>query len=280
MTHEFGKVMKSAEPSTPVQITGLSNVPIAGDHFLAFVDDKEAKDIAQKRTLTALSKKNVSALPTTLDGVLQAMSNNKEKKIPLILKADTQGSVEAIKAALEKIEVKGVELLIVRAAAGDITESDVILAQASSAIVLGFNVKANALAMSKAKEAKTEIRLYDIIYRILDDVKLAMQGLQVPDLVEVVYGKATVTQLFKSTAAGTIAGSIVSTGFIKAHSKVRVYRRDKMILETSIASLKRFKDDVKSVQTGYDCGIVLEDNKDIQVDDVIESYGFEAKKNG
>ena len=280
MTNEFGKVMKSAEPSTPVQITGLSNVPIAGDHFLAFVDDKEAKDIAQKRTLTALSKKNVSALPTTLDGVLQAMSNNKEKKIPLILKADTQGSVEAIKAALEKIEVKGVELLIVRAAAGDITESDVILAQASSAIVLGFNVKANALAMSKAKEAKTEIRLYDIIYRILDDVKLAMQGLQVPDLVEVVYGKATVTQLFKSTAAGTIAGSIVSTGFIKAHSKVRVYRRDKMILETSIASLKRFKDDVKSVQTGYDCGIVLEDNKDIQVDDVIESYGFEAKKNG
>lgn len=280
MTNEFGKPLKEAGPSTPVVVTGLSEVPTAGERFIAFESEKEAKQVAQKRMLTAISRNSVKRDPLTLESLFAKLGDGTVPHIAVILKADSQGSVEAIKASLDKISIEGASLSIVRAAAGEITEGDVILAEASNAVILGFTTKANQLAIAKAKEAGIEMRFYTVIYRLLDDMEMAMKGLLKPIMREVVYGRATVTNLFKSSAVGTIAGAMVNEGKIKSRSHARLYRNEELIADTTIASLKRFKDDVKEVGTGFDCGIVLSDAKEIQIDDVIESYGSEEVKNG
>lgn len=280
MTNEHGKSVKEADPSTPVAVTGLSEVPTAGDHFIAFESEKEAKQVAQKRTLTALSRRNFSRPVLSLDNMFERLESGQNPKVAVIIKADTQGSVEAIKASLDKIKIEGVELAIIRGAAGEISEGDVILAEASNAVLLGFNTKANSMAISKAKEEGVEMRFYTVIYRLLDDIQMAMKGKLKPVMHEVVFGRAVITQLFKSSAAGIICGSMVTEGTIKNRAKVRLLRKNELISETTINSLKRFKDDVKEVSSGYDCGIVLEKVKDIMVDDVIECYGEEEIKNG
>ncbi len=278
MVNEYGKSVKAALPATPVSVTGLSEVPVAGDHFIAYVNEKEAKQVAQKRTLTQLSHQNFQR-NFSVDSFFKTVTASEKPRINVIIKADSTGSVEAIKASLLKLEVGEVEINVVRGAAGEVSESDVILAQASTALILAFNVKANALANDKAKDSGVEIRTYNIIYRLLDDVVLAMKGKLLPVYEEVIYGHATVTQLFKSSAAGTIAGCMVTDGSIKSKAQVRVIRGGKKVIyETEIVSLKRFKDDVKEVKTGYDCGIVLKDNKDIKIDDVYEVFGQEIKK--
>jgi len=279
MVNEYGKSVQVAPPSTPVSVTGLSDVPVSGDHFIAYESEKEAKQMAQKRALTDLSKQNYQK-EITLDSYFAKITSVEKPRLNLIVKADSTGSVEAIKSALTKIDVSGVDVNIIRGAAGEVSESDVILAQASSAVILAFNIKTNPLAISKAKEEKIDIRSYDIIYRLIEDVEAAMKGKLLPVYEEVIYGHATVTQLFKSSATGIIAGCIVSDGTVKSRSKVRVMRKNNVIQDTSIVSLKRFKDDVKEVGTGFDCGIVLKDNDDIKVDDVFEVYGEEVKKNG
>ncbi len=276
MTNEFKKSVNNAVPSTPVVITGLQEVPEAGDPFQAFSSEKEAKLIAQKRQMKALSQEKAQGLSIT--NLFDKIKEGEMEVINIIVKADTEGTVQAITDSLSKIEVDGVSTKIIHAASGDVTEGDIILASASSALVLAFNVRSSALVLDKAKELGIEIRNYDIIYKLLEEMEQAMLGKLKPEYVEVTYGQAVVKATFKASKVGVIAGSLVTEGKVIRGSMVKILRGKEVVFEGHLTSLKREKDDVKEVQQGFECGIVINGYKDVQVDDVIISSGMEEKR--
>ena len=276
MTNEFKKSVNDAVPSTPVVITGLQEVPEAGDPFQAFSSEKEAKLIAQKRQMKALSQEKAQGLSIT--NLFDKIKEGEMEVINIIVKADTEGTVQAITDSLSKIEVDGVSTKIIHAASGDVTEGDIILASASSALVLAFNVRSSALVLDKAKELGIEIRNYDIIYKLLEEMEQAMLGKLKPEYVEVTYGQAVVKATFKASKVGIIAGSLVTEGKVVRGSMVKILRGKEVVFEGHLTSLKREKDDVKEVQQGFECGIVINGYKDVQVDDVIISSGMEEKR--
>lgn len=276
MTNEFKKSVNNAVPSTPVVITGLQEVPEAGDPFQAFSSEKEAKLIAQKRQMKALSQEKAQGLSIT--NLFDKIKEGEMEVINIIVKADTEGTVQAITDSLSKIEVDGVSTKIIHAASGDVTEGDIILASASSALVLAFNVRSSALVLDKAKELGIEIRNYDIIYKLLEEMEQAMLGKLKPEYVEVTYGQAVVKATFKASKVGIIAGSLVTEGKVVRGSMVKILRGKEVVFEGHLTSLKREKDDVKEVQQGFECGIVINGYKDVQVDDVIISSAMEEKR--
>ena len=277
MTNEFNKAVNIATPSTPVSVTGLDGVPEAGEQFCAFSSEKEARSIAEQRQLKAAQNATNENQGVTIANIYDKISSGEITNLNLIVKADTDGTMQAICDSIKKIDVEGVKANIIHAGSGDVTEGDVILASASSAILLTFNVKANALVVSKAKEEHVEIRSYNIIYKLLEDLEQAMLGQLKPVMKEVVYGHAEVKMTFKASKVGMIAGCTVRDGLIKRSAKVRVLRDNQILLDAPLTSLKIGKDDVGEVKAPLDCGIVIDGYKDIQVGDIIESYGMEEE---
>lgn len=276
LKNDKGEQITSAVPSEPVEITGLDGVPSAGDRFMCFESEKEAKSIAvlRKQEDRARSLKSGSV---SLDDLF-AKINEGLKEINVIIKADVNGSAEAVKNSLSKIEVEGVKINIIRSSVGAITESDIVLAKASSAIIIGFNVRPNKTIKDKASLEGVEIRLYDIIYKVVEEMEAAMRGMLDPEFEENILGSAEIRQIFKFSKVGNIAGSSVSDGTIKRSSQARVIRDGVVIYDGKIGSLQREKDTVKEVKKGYECGITIENFNDIKVGDIIESYEIVEKK--
>lgn len=271
LRNDQGKEITEAEPSKPVEITGLSDTPEAGDKFMAFETEKEAHNISEQRKVAARLKDNNSNEAVTLDDLFSKIGEGL-KEINIIIKADVHGSSEAVKNSLEKIEVEDVRVKVVRSSVGSITESDIVLAKASNAIIIGFNVRPNNSIRDYAKENGVEIRLYDIIYKAVEEVEAAMKGMLEPVYEERVLGTADIRQLFKFSKVGTIAGSYVSDGIIKRDAKARIIRDGVVIYDGNIGSIQREKDTVKEVKKGLECGITIENFNDIKVGDVIEAY--------
>ena len=278
MTNEYKKTLKIATPSTPVAITGLSEVPVAGDHFMAFPDEKQARAIAEKRRLVKEETSRKGSAAQSLDDLFNRIHEGETQTINVIVKADNSGSAEAVKASLEKIAVKGIKINVLRSSAGAITESDILLASASKAIIYGFNVRPDGNLRQKAEEAGVEIRLHRIIYALLEEIEAAAKGMLKPEMVESITGQAEVRHLFRISKVGTIAGCMVTTGSIKSKSELRLIRQGVVVFEGKIASLKRMQDDVKEANTGYECGISLENFNDLKEGDIIEGYEMIAKK--
>ena len=277
MKNDLGQDVVSAGPSTPVEITGLQGNPEAGDKFMSFESETQAKEVAEKRKLIArdqkFKKENIS-----LDSLFQAIDEG-TKEINIILKTDVKGSEEALKNSLQKIEVKGIKINIIRSDIGTITESDVVLANASNAIIIGFNVAPSPQTKEMAKEYSVDIRLYNIIYKAIEDMEAAMQGMLDPEFEEKIFGRAEVRKIFTFSKVGKIAGSYVTDGLIKSNSKIRVIRDGIIIHDGNIAGLQRGKDSVKEVKKGFECGITLESYSDLKEGDILESYDMvEVKK--
>lgn len=277
MTNEFNKMLKSAGPSTPVSVTGLSGVPVAGDRFMAFADEHEAREAAEKRAQALIGQNNTGV---SLADLAQSAANGESQNINLIVKADTQGSAEALKASLEKIDVPGAKLSILHCSSGDVSQGDLVLASASHAIVLAFSVKVSASIKDMAKADNVEIREYNIIYKLLEDIEAAMRGTLAPVFEEVIYGHCEVRSLFKASKVGQIAGCYVTDGKITNTSEIRVFRNKELVLKTHLTSLKRFKDDAKEVNLGFECGLTISDKFDLQEGDLLEAFGQEEVKNG
>lgn len=277
MTNEFNKMLKSAGPSTPVSVTGLSGVPVAGDRFMAFADEREAREAAEKRAQALIDQNNTGV---SLADLAQSAANGESQNINLIVKADTQGSAEALKASLEKIDVPGAKLSILHCSSGDVSQGDLVLASASHAIVLAFSVKVSAAIKDMAKADNVEIREYNIIYKLLEDIEAAMRGTLAPVFEEVIYGHCEVRSLFKASKVGQIAGCYVTDGKITNTSEIRVFRNKELVLKTHLTSLKRFKDDAKEVNLGFECGLTISDKFDLQEGDLLEAFGQEEVKNG
>jgi len=272
MTNEYQKVLKVAPPSTPVAITGLSELPVAGDHFMAFDTEKQAKEIAEKRRLKKEADLRAGTSAPSLSDLSDRFLKGEQLDLNLIIKADNTGSAEAVKSSLEKISVKGVNLKVVRSSAGAITESDILLASASNAIIYGFNIRPSANVRIKADEAKVEIRLHRIIYALIEEIEAALKGMLKPVQVEEVTGQAEVRQIYKVSKVGTIAGTMIVSGTIKATNPIRLIREGVVIYEGKIASMKRYQADVKEAAQGFECGIVLENFHDEKEQDIIEGY--------
>ncbi len=279
MTNEYKKILKTAEPSTPVSIIGLSEVPVAGDRFMAFPTEKQAREIADKRRLAKAKLEQHGSSAMSLDDLYNRIHEGEVQNINVIIKADLQGSAEAIKASLEKLNNDEVKISVIRSTAGAITESDVLLASASKAIIYGFNVRPDALVRSKAEEEGVEIRLHRIIYSLIEEMEAAMKGLLKPELVEKVLGQAEVRQIFKVSKVGTIAGCMVTSGLIRRDAAIRLIRDGIVIYEGKLGSLKRYQNDAKEVQSGYECGLTIENYNDEKEFDIIECYEMvEVKK--
>ena len=270
LKNDKGQNIVEATPSTPVEVTGLSEVPDAGDRFMAFESEKEAKRVAEERTLRAKKQtQNLGGL--SLEDLFSRIQEG-QKEINVILKADVNGSVEAVRGALEKIDIEGVKVNIVRAAVGAITESDVVLASASHALIIGFNVRGTTKTIDTAKEYGIEIKTYDIIYKVVEDMERAMKGMLDPEFEEKVVGTAEIRKLFKFSKVGLIAGCHVLTGAININDKARIIREGIVVYNGEINTLQREKDSVKEVKQGFECGITLTDYSDIKENDIIESY--------
>ena len=278
MTNEFGKVVKNALPSTPVSIIGLSEVPLAGDRFMAFAEESEARSIAQKRKLLKEASERNKKGGATLDDLINLAKEGEVQNFNIIVKAESTGSAEAVKASLEKLTTDKIRINVVRASSGAITESDVLLAGASHAIIYGFNVRPDAKTKAKALEEKVEIRTHKIIYALIEEIQAAMKGMLAPTMVEQVLGQAEVRRLFKVSKLGTIAGCMVVDGVIKANSAVRLIRDGVVVYEGKLASLQREKDTVKEVKAGFECGMLIENFNDIKENDIIESYEMVEQK--
>ncbi|WP_075980888.1 translation initiation factor IF-2 [Bacillus massilinigeriensis] len=275
MVNDLGRRVKEAGPSTPVEITGLNEVPLAGDRFVVFDDEKTARHIGEVRANLALQAQRSEKTRISLDNLFEHMKQGEIKDLNIIIKADVQGSVEALASALQKIEVEGVNVKIIHTGVGAINESDITLAAASNAIVIGFNVRPDNNAKRAADEEKVEIRLHRIIYKVIDEIELAMKGMLDPEFEEKIIGQAEVRQTFKVSKVGTIAGSYVTDGKITRDSGIRLIRDGVVIFEGEIDALKRFKDDAKEVAQGYECGITIKKFNDIKEGDVIEAYIME-----
>jgi len=277
MVDDLGRSVTEAKPSMAVEIHGLNDVPMAGDPFMVFADEKQTREIALKRAERQLKETHgVNKFMTLEDFFKKAEGNSKELR--LIIKGDTQGSIEAFKGSIDKIKVEGATIDIVRAGVGAITETDVSLAEASKAIIIGFDVRPQASVRETANAKGVEIRLYDIIYEALDEIQAAMKGLLDPVFEKTLIGEAVIRETFTISKIGTIAGCMVSEGVIKRDSLVKIIRDGVVLHEGKISSLKRFKDDVKEVKTGYDCGIMIENFNDLKVDDVIEASVMQEVK--
>lgn len=272
MTNDRGRQVKKATPSEPVEITGLNDVPESADKLVEFKDEKTARSVGEVRAQQALQKSRENVQHVTLDNLFDTMKKENMKEVDIVLKADVQGSVEALQQSLEKIEVEGVRVNIIHSGVGAINESDVTLAGASNAFIIGFNVRPTATAKSQAETDGVDIRLYSIIYKAIDDVTAAMKGMLEPTYEEKVIGNLTVRETWKVSKVGTIAGSFVDKGLVKNDSKIRVIRDGIVKYDGEIASLKRFKDDVKEVKQGNDCGLTIKDYNDIKVGDEFEVY--------
>lgn len=272
MTDDMGKEIKVAGPSTPVEIIGLNSVPIAGDVFKAFDSEKKARQIAEARLNVRVEEERNASSAMSLEDLARQIEEGDIQSINTIVKADVQGSAEAVKASLEKIEVKGVRVNVIRSTAGAITESDVMLASASHALIIGFNVRPNAAVRKKAEEEGVDIRLHNIIYKAIEEMESAMKGMLAPVYEEVIIGQAEVRETYKVSKLGTIAGCMVTDGVIKKDCGVRLIREGIVVYEGKLGSLKRFKDDVKEVSNGYDCGITIENFNDIKINDVVEAF--------
>lgn len=270
MKNDRGESIVEAGPSTPVEITGLSDNPIAGDKFMAFETETEAKHVAEKRADIVKTNKNKKETLSLDD--LFAKINAGQKEINVVLKADVRGSEEAVKNALEKIDVEGVRIKVIRSGIGTITESDVVLANASNAIIIGFNVSPSSITKEIAKEYNVEIRLYTIIYKAVEEMELAMKGMLDPEFEEKILGTAEIRKIFKFSKVGNIAGVSVTDGIMKNGANVRVIRDGIVIFDGKIASIQREKDTVKEVKKGFECGITLENYSDIKEGDILENY--------
>lgn len=278
MTNDMGRRDKEAGPATPVEITGLNDVPQAGDRFVVFEDEKTARQAGEERAKRALLEQRSASSRVTLDNLFESLKEGELKEVNIIVKADVQGSAEAVSASLQKIDVEGVRVKIVHAAVGAINESDVTLAAASNAIIIGFNVRPTPQAKQQAEQEEVDIRLHRIIYKALEEIETAMKGLLDPEFEEKITGQMMVRELYKVSKVGTIAGCYVTEGFIRRDSGVRVIRDGIVIYEGKLASLKRFKDDVKEVKLGFECGAMIENFNDLRVDDAIEGFIMEEIK--
>jgi translation initiation factor IF-2 len=279
MTNENGKKLKTAGPSTPVEITGLSTVPQSGDTFYEVKDEKTAKHLIERRIRENREKELSKRTIVTLDNVFTQMANEHLKQLNIIVKADVQGSVEALKQSLTKLSNEEVKVSVIHSSVGGVTETDVTLAQVSNAIIIAFNVRAEVLAKNKAEKEGVEINQYSVIYDAINDVEAAMKGMLDPVYKEVVIGTAEVRQTFKVSNVGTIAGAYVQTGKVSRNAGIRVIRDNIVIHDGKLVSLKRFKDDVKEVATGYECGLQIEKFDDIKEGDSLEVYIMEEVKN-
>lgn len=276
MVNEYRQNILSALPSTPVVVTGIEDVPTAGDSFMAFADEKTAREIADARKLKARNKSLNKSSAASLADLLNQIHEGEIKNINVVLRADLQGSVEAVKASLEKIQVEGVKVNVIHAAAGAITESDIVLAAASNALVYGFNVRPDAKVRQKAEEEHVEIHLHSIIYALIEEIENAMKGLMKPVEEEVVIGQAEVRSIFKASKVGTIAGCYVTEGCIKRDSMIRLIRDGVVIYTGKISSLKRFKDDASVVKKDFECGLTIENYNDEKEFDIIEAYEMQV----
>ncbi|EGP7060786.1 translation initiation factor IF-2 [Listeria monocytogenes] len=275
MVNDLGRRVKKVGPSTPVEITGLNDVPQAGDRFVVFEDEKTARNIGETRASRALVAQRSATNRVSLDNLFEHMKAGEMKEVNVIIKADVQGSVEALAASLRKIDVEGVNVKIIHTAVGVINESDITLAAASNAIVIGFNVRPTAQAREAAENESVDIRLHRVIYKAIDEIEAAMKGMLDPEFQEKIIGQAQVRQTINVSKVGTIAGCYVTDGKITRDSGVRIIRDGIVVFEGEIATLKRFKDDAKEVAKGYECGITVQNFNDIKEDDVIEAYVME-----
>ena len=275
MRNDKGVEIESAGPSTPVEITGLTEVPTAGDIFEAVEDERLARELADKRTNEAKEKQFAAYTKVTLDNLFDQMAQNDMKELPIVVKADVQGSAEAVKQSLEKLSNEEVRVRVIHAGVGAISKSDVSLADASNAIIIGFNVRPDAVAKAEAEQAGVEMRMYRVIYDAINDVSDALKGMLAPKVREVALGEAQVRMVYKISSVGTVAGCRVTSGKITRDAQLRLVRDGIVICEDAIASLKRFKDDAKEVAAGYECGITLQKFSDIKEGDVFECFKLE-----
>ena len=275
MRNDKGVEIESAGPSTPVEITGLTEVPTAGDIFEAVEDERLARELADKRTTEAKEKQFAAYTKVTLDNLFDQMAQNDMKELPIVVKADVQGSAEAVKQSLEKLSNDEVRVRVIHAGVGAISKSDVSLADASNAIIIGFNVRPDAVAKAEAEQAGVEMRMYRVIYDAINDVSDAMKGMLAPKVREVALGEAQVRQVYKISSVGTVSGCRVTSGKITRDAQLRLVRDGIVICEDAIASLKRFKDDAKEVAEGYECGITLKKFSDVKEGDVFECFKLE-----
>ena len=272
MVDDMGKTVEEAGPSMPVEVVGFSEVPVAGDMLHAVKEDKLTKQVAEERKdkQKADMLKNLSKV--SLDDLFGQVAEGKVQDLNIVIKADVQGSVEAVKQALEKLSNSEVRVKVIHAGVGAIKAMDVMLASASNAIIIGFNVRPDSMARQEAEKEKVEIRMYRIIYKAIEDIQLAMKGMLAPEFEEVILGHAEVRTIFNVSSIGTIAGSYVTDGKITKSSSVRLLRDNIVVHEGKLASLKRFKDDAKEVLQGYECGITIKNYNDVKEGDVIEAF--------
>jgi translation initiation factor IF-2 len=272
MTNDRGMELKQATPSMPVEIIGLNEVPRAGDVFMAYDSYKKASEIAEARNTKKIEQERNATSARSLEDLSRQIAQGDMKEINILIKADVQGSAEALKASMEKLEVDTVQVNVIRSTVGTITESDIMLASASNAIIYGFNIRPTAAIRKKAEEEGVEIRLHNIIYKALEELEGAMKGMLAPVYEEVITGQAEVRQTYKASKVGTIAGCYVTDGVVKRDSKVRLIRDGIVIYTGNMGSLRRFENDVKEVTSGFECGLTIENFNDIKVGDLIEAF--------
>lgn len=272
MTNERGRDLKKATPSMPVSITGLNEVPEAGDRYVVFNDEKTARAVGEERAKEAQVEERRKTTRVTLDSLFDSLKEGEMKEVDIVIKADVQGSVEALANSLQKIEVEGVKVNIIHSGVGAINESDVALAEASNAIIIGFNVRPTPQAKSQAESDHVDIRLHQVIYNAIDEVESAMKGMLAPTYKEEITGQVEVRDIFKASKVGTIAGGMVVDGFVQKDSKIRLIRDGVVVYTGELNSLKRFKDDVNEVKQGFELGLTIKDYNDVKVGDVVEAY--------
>ena len=275
MLDDKGRVIKEALPGTPVEITGLNEVPVAGDKFMVFETEKQARSVGETRMKAKIEKDRNSGAALSLDDLYSQIKEGQIIDLNIIVKADVQGTAEAVKASLEKIDVDGVRVNVIRSTVGAISESDVIFSSASQAIIYGFNVRPDAKVRNKAEEENVEIRLHNVIYKMVEEIETAMKGMLAPEYHEVITGQAEIRQVIKASKIGNIAGCYVTDGSIKRNCGIRLIRDGIVVYEGKLASLRRFKDDVKEVNAGFECGLNIENYNDIKEGDIIEGYVME-----
>ena len=272
LVDDRGREIKAAGPATPVEITGLNDVPEAGDKFMVFETEREARHVGEERAQKKIEEERNSTSAMSLDDLFSQMKSGEVVDLNIIVKADVNGTAEAVKSSLEKIDVEGARVNVIRSTVGAISESDILLASASKAIIYGFNVRPDANVRRKADEEGVEIRLHQVIYKMVEEIEAAMKGMLAPEMEEVVTGQAEIRHIYKVSKVGNIAGCYVTDGSIKRDCGIRLIREGIIVYEGKLASLKRFKDDAKEVNQGYECGLTIENYNDIKEGDIVEGY--------
>ncbi len=272
LVDDRGREIKAAGPATPVEITGLNDVPEAGDKFMVFETEREARHVGEERAQKKIEEERNSTSAMSLDDLFSQMKSGEVVDLNIIVKADVNGTAEAVKSSLEKIDVEGARVNVIRSTVGAISESDILLASASKAIIYGFNVRPDANVRRKADEEGVEIRLHQVIYKMVEEIEVAMKGMLAPEMEEVVTGQAEIRHIYKVSKVGNIAGCYVTDGSIKRDCGIRLIREGIIVYEGKLASLKRFKDDAKEVNQGYECGLTIENYNDIKEGDIVEGY--------